>query len=127
MRFAGALEKWRVRHGEMASGIGDDFGAFHIPGPNGQDLFIVASPGEANEEIPWEHVSVSLKNRCPNWIEMCFIKDLFWEPEDVVMQLHVARSEWISFHPFCLHLWRPLNEKIPLPPSIAVGPKEVIR
>ena len=25
----------------------------------------------------WEHVSVSLRNRCPTWDEMCLVKDIF--------------------------------------------------
>jgi len=62
-----------------------------------------------------------LKNRCPRWDEMCFVKDLFWDAEETVMQLHPPKSMWINNHPFCLHLFRPLNETIPLPPPISVG------
>jgi len=28
-----------------------------------------------------EHVSVSLEKHCPNWQEMYFVKDLFWDEE----------------------------------------------
>lgn len=56
---------------------------------------------------------------------MCKVKDLFWEPEDWVVQYHPAKSEYISNHPGCLHLWQPLNEKLPTPPSIMVGFKEL--
>jgi hypothetical protein len=35
-------------------------------------LRVIASDGEG-----WEHVSVSLANRCPTWDEMCFIKGVF--------------------------------------------------
>ena len=35
------------------------------------------------------------------------------------------KSQWINNHPFCLHLWRPLRDNIPLPPQIAVGLKEL--
>jgi hypothetical protein len=55
----------------------------------------------------WDHVSVSLANRCPTWEEMDFIKRLFWEDEEVVMQLHVHSKEKVNLHPNCLHLWRP--------------------
>lgn len=116
-----ALEKGRWRKGPYGSNPGDDFGAFEIDGPCNQRLKILASPGDANENIPWEHVSVSCMNRCPNWAEMCYVKDIFWDLEDTVMQLHVPKSQWINQHPYCLHLWRPLKEGIPLPPSIAVG------
>lgn len=121
MRINPALELGRWRTGEWGSSTGDDFGAFEIDGPCGATLKIIASPGDANEDVPWEHVSVSTRNRCPNWTEMCFVKDLFWEPEETVMQLHPPRSQWINQHPYCLHLWRPLNAEIPLPPRIAVG------
>jgi hypothetical protein len=120
MRFPAELEQWRIRNGDYASSTGNDFGAFIIPGPNGRDLRIIASPGDADESIPWEHVSVSLPNRCPNWPEMCFVKNLFWEEEETVMQLHPPKSRWINNHNFCLHLWRPLYLGIPLPPQVAV-------
>ena len=118
-------DKFRIRNGEYGSNPGDDFGAFQIPGPCGRDLMVLASPGDADEDIAWEHVSVSLKNRCPNWEEMDFIKRLFWDDEEAVMQLHPPRSKWINNHPYCLHLWRPTKEQIPLPPEIAVGVKQL--
>ena len=114
-------DEFRIRYGELSSTPGDDFGAFLIPGPCGRDLRVIASPGDAVEGIPWEHVSVSLPTRCPNWEEMDFIKRLFWDDEEAVMQLHPPRSKWINNHPYCLHLWRPTKQEIPLPPEIAVG------
>ena len=125
MRFDPCIEKWRLHDGAYGSSLGDDFGAFVIPGPCGRDLRVIASPGNAHEEIPWEHVSVSLPTRCPNWPEMCFIKRLFWSPDEVVMQIHPPESEYVNNHNFCLHMWRPLKAEIPLPPSIAVGLKEL--
>ena len=118
------LDPCRILNGPLGSQPGDDFGAFEIHGPCGRELRIIATSG--TDEIPWEHVSVSLPNRCPNWEEMCFVKDLFWEPEETVMQLHPPKSEWINQHPYCLHLWRPFPAigKIPLPPGIAVGIKK---
>lgn len=124
MRIDPRLEVGRVRAGFYGSNPGDDFGAFVIK-YRGETLRIIASPGDANEEIPWEHVSVSLKNRCPHWEEMCFVKELFWDSEETVMQLHPPKSSWINNHAFCLHLWRPVKQEIPLPPSIAVGYKEL--
>lgn len=115
------LEQGRLLTGAWGSPHGADFGAFNVNGPCGTVLRILASPGDANKEIPWEHVSVSCERRCPNWQEMCFVKDLFWEAEEAVMQLHPPRSQWINQHPYCLHLRRPTESEIPLPPSIAVG------
>ncbi len=123
MKFHPDLENWRWREGEYASLPGEDFGAFVIPGPCGRDLRVIASSGDESLGILWEHVSVSLPNRCPNWPEMDFIKRLFWDDEEAVMQLHPPRSRWINNHPYCLHMWRPTKEQIPLPPDDAVGDK----
>jgi hypothetical protein len=82
-------------------------------------IHIIASDGGG-----WEHVSASYPNRCPTWDEMCAVKDIFWDPEDVVMQLHPARSQHVNIHDFCLHLWRKTyGEPIPVPPSYMVGPR----
>lgn len=96
---------------------GDGFGIFEYPiGKN--PLKIIVGNGDG-----WEHVSVSLPNRCPTWAEMCIVKDLFWKPEECVMQLHPPASEHVNCHPYCLHLWRPtIGPEIPRPPSIMVGP-----
>jgi hypothetical protein len=124
MRLSPEVEKHRLRSGPYGSDPGDQFGAFQVPGPHGRSLLVIASSGDAALGIEWEHVSVSLTNRCPNWIEMCFIKSLFWDDEETVMQLHPPKSKWISNHPHCLHMWRPTKETIPLPPDITVGIKE---
>jgi len=98
----------------------------------GWELVIIASDGgdgEVPEADGWEHVSVhcankSGKSRTPTWREMCFVKDTFWESEDVVFQLHPRRSVYVNLHPNTLHLWRSRNQPIPEPPAILVGPKE---
>ena len=117
------VEAWRVQDGPYKSYTGDDYGAFHIPGPNNRTLRVIASSGLIDPDIPCDLVSVSTTGRCPNWPEMCFIKDLFFDEEETVMQLHPPRSQWINNHEYCLHLWRPLDGSIPLPPAIAVGIK----
>jgi len=107
-------------------------GCFEVASPEpGWTLEIIASDGEG-----WEHVSVhaskghdsrliggrsTLRSRTPSWVEMTFVKDLFWDDEDVVMQLHPRRSEYVNMHPHTLHLWRPTAATIPTPPSILVG------
>lgn len=75
----------------------------------------------------WEHVSVSTSVRCPTWDEMCFVKSLFWDPEDAVFQIHPPRSEYVSNHPYCLHLWRPIGIELPRPPLTTVGPASSIK
>jgi hypothetical protein len=60
-----------------------------------------------SDGMGWDHVSVSLATRCPTWEEMCWVKDVFFDDHEVVMQLHPAKSNYVNQHPFCLHLWRP--------------------
>lgn len=92
----------------------DDGGAFIIP-CRGRDLMVIASYGAG-----WDHVSVSLANRTPNWQEMSYVKSLFWNENECVMQLHVAKSDHINIHNHCLHLWRPQKQEIPIPPKFMV-------
>ena len=119
--------EFRVRGGPLSTDDYDgNMGAFLIP-YNGIILQCIADFG--SEEIPFEHVSVTilLKNRktqIPNCDEMCKAKDYFCGEEDVVMQLHPKKSEYVNQHPHVLHLWRPYNKEIPTPPSIAVGIKK---
>lgn len=78
-------------------------------------LTVIASDGN-----DWDHVSVSLPNRCPNWNEMNHIKDLFFEEPECVMQLHPPKNNYVNIHPYCLHLWKPQKENIPTPPLYMV-------
>ena len=110
-------EAYRIKVGPMASNSSyGNNGCFLVP--NKPDLFCIASDGGG-----WEHVSVSLikQKRTPTWDEMCAIKDLFWGPEDVVVQYHPRRSEYVNLHPYCLHLWRQVGTAVETPPKFMVG------
>lgn len=113
-------DQYRVRKGPMASDASaGNNGAFFIPrNKSTVPLKVIASDG-----LQWEHVSVSLPDRSPTWEEMCTIKNLFWDPEDVVIQYHPAHSDYINNHPYCLHLWRPVNQSLPVPDPLMVGSK----
>jgi hypothetical protein len=54
---------------------------------------------------------------------MCWVKNLFWEEHEMCVQYHPPKSEYVNCHPHVLHLWKPINMTIPLPPSLLVGPK----
>lgn len=87
---------------------------------NGRSLFCVASDGGG-----WEHVSVSPCNRkrntYPTWEEMSAIKDIFFNPDECVIEYHPPKSEYVNNYPYCLHLWRPNDgTAIPMPPKILV-------
>ena len=82
-------------------------------------LHVLASDG-----LEWEHVSVSMPDRCPSWNQMCFIKDMFWDEDDTVIQIHPPKKEYVNHHKYCLHLWRKCdtNDYVDVPDSILVGP-----
>lgn len=68
---------------------------------------------------PWEHVSVSAST-VPTWAEMCWVKNLFWHPDEWVVQFHPAESSYVNDHARTLHLWRPVGVAIPTPPQECV-------
>lgn len=117
------INRFSGEHSLSTSTFDGNNGLFLIK--NGSDYFqCIASDG-----LGWEHVSVTIrtKNRqvysTPNWEEMCLIKNLFWDENDTVIQYHPAKSEYVNNHPFVLHLWRPTEEKLPIPNSLLVGIK----
>ena len=111
------LNEYRIENGELGSNDeAGNTGAFLIPFQP-FTLRVIASDG-----MGWEHGSLSLPKRTPHWREMCFIKDVFWDGEDVVIQYHPKKSEYVNRHENCLHLWRPvLDDPIPTPPKELVG------
>lgn len=111
------------------------------PGSGNNGFFIVPHPKVKNyvlscmasDGLGWNHVSVTVSAlnkqpaRCPTWSEMCYIKDLFWHKDDCVIQYHPPESEYVNNHPFCLHLWQPIEIPLPIPDSLLVGIKAKIK
>jgi len=112
----------------------DADGIYLIPHPTTDDYFynIVFSTG-----MGWEHLSVSLRKlisrtrrtfsqvqRCPTWPEMCFLKNLFWDPHEATVQFHPAMADYVNNHEFVLHIWRPIVVGFPVPDPIMVGLKD---
>lgn len=97
--------------------IGDD-GIKGFISVNRIDMSFVASWGGG-----WDHVSVSPLNRktIPTWDMMCKVKDIFFKPEEAVIQIHPPKDEYVNNMPNCLHLWRCRYKEMVLPPSCFVG------
>ena len=112
-------EQFRVRTGPGRSDAScGNNGHFFITSLKfNRALAVIASDG-----FGWEHVSVSTYDRCPTWEEMCHVKKLFWDPDDVVIQLHPAEKNYVNNHPYTLHLWRKAgtNDFVELPPPCLV-------
>lgn len=117
------IEKFRIKSGQLGSdkSFGNN-GAFayilHAQTYKKIPATIIVSDG-----MGWEHVSISLKDRTPTWEEMCAIKDLLWDEEDLVVQYHPPKSEYVNVAVNCLHLWRQFEGEFPAPPSLLVGKK----
>ena len=112
-----ALDRYRQSAKNIWGWAGDGTcGAFAIPSKiDGQPLVVIAS-----SEGDWDHVSVSRRNRCPNWAEMEQIALMFFRPEETAIQFHIPPTDHINTHPNCLHWWRPQQADLPRPPSIFV-------
>lgn len=116
-------EEYRVKTGAMASSFHD--------GNNGHFMIPLMTKGKqrikrvfsiiASDGLEWDHVSVSLPDRCPTWEEMCYFKKLFWGANVQVIQFHPPESEYINNHPYCLHLWKPQKSTIAFPHKLLVG------
>ena len=122
MRNLNELNGFRVKERfvlEQFGSYGDkDNGMFMIPYLLvDEKLKCIASNGAG-----WDHVSISIEgnNRTPSWAEMEFVKRAFFNPTEVVVQLHVAEEDHLSIHPHVLHLWRKHDFIQPLPPKMFV-------
>lgn len=115
------VERGRVIAGPLASRkeYGAN-GAFFLDTPEGVRMQVIVSNGGG-----WDHVSVCPRNRkrTPTWEEMHYIKTLFFEPEETVIQYHPAQSRYINNHDYVLHLWKPQDAAVPTPPEWMVGIK----
>lgn len=98
---------------------GDLAGAFVVPSDSaaGMPMLRMVSSGPIDYigSEGWEHVSVSLENRCPTWDEMCQVKSMFWRDDECVIQFHPPEKDYVRTHPYVLHLWKP-PYPTPLPP-----------
>ncbi|MGL5433773.1 MAG: DUF7694 domain-containing protein [Lachnospiraceae bacterium] len=68
----------------------------------------------------WEHVSIAPTGRTPTWDEMCKVKNMFWHEDETVIQYHPASSDYVNLSKTCLHLWKPIDQKLLIPPQIFV-------
>ncbi len=113
-----SLEKFRVKRGPLASNAryGNN-GAFLIRCPETKRSLLVI----VSDQGGWEHASVSIMasepaDQTPSWNEMVYVKNFFWEPAECVVQYHPPKNEYVNIYPGALHLWKPIDQEIPMPP-----------
>ena len=87
------LLSMEVKHPILGTlGCGKE-GAFKIPSPVHKrlELMVICSSGGG-----WDHVSVSLGHRCPNWEEISHIKELFFEDNETVVQFFPKKENKVK-------------------------------
>lgn len=108
---------------EKKNGFGGS--VFPIEYKNGKAKIVQDYDKVLNFMFSWacgfEHLSVSTTVKTPTWEQMCKMKDIFWNEDEVCMQLHPAKENYVNNMPYCLHIWRPINKEIPTPPNLMVG------
>src|SRR5512137_266242 len=118
------VEAGRIQQGPLASTVRDgNNGVFRLQlATSGRLVRCIVSDGKG-----WEHVSVMplRGSGTLSWEEMTEVKDLFWEPEETVFQFHPPRSQYVNNASQVLHLWRPTDQPIALPPTWMVGSRKL--
>jgi hypothetical protein len=83
---------------------------------NGRDWQQAGMPGE-----PWEHVSISKEfGILSTYLERKWVRETFWEDEETVIEFWPPKSKFVNINPGVLHLWRPTETVIPMPPERCV-------
>lgn len=49
------------------------------------------------------------------------MKEIFWGDDEVCVEYHPKKEDYINLHPHCLHIWKEVGKKFATPPSIFVG------
>lgn len=118
------LNPYRLTSGPLASTVMNGInGVFIVPCPLRRFRLCCLS----SDQLGWEHVSVSVVakdgfkvNRVPSYEELMHVRDLFWKPEEWVVQYFPAKEEHVNVHPYTLHLWRTPAQAMPTPPKLFV-------
>ena len=109
-RFLRRTEGLKVRQANYAHGDGE----VEINGWRGTVVWTT--------EGGWDHVSVSPYDPdiTPSWDDMCRLKDMFFDEDETVIQFHPSKKEYVNIMKNCLHLWKPNQYNLALPPSASI-------
>ena len=77
-------------------------------------LRVMISGGVYGDGRRWLHLSVSHRERVPDWDELKAVKSEFMGDRAHAVQVFPPKDQWVNDHPYCLHLWHCLDGE-PLP------------
>ena len=98
----------------IAEGVATYRGEIQFKGDKRTFIFIMSMNEPIGKQC-WEHVSVHIagtKDQLPAWSDMCKVKDIFWNKDEEVHQLHPSEKCYIHEtmgYQNILHLWRPVG------------------
>lgn len=106
-----ALFDARLPRGWMAVKEGIDGRAYQNKSAG---LIVISSVGNYDGRW-WQHVSVSRRSRMPTYDDLALVKRLFVGEHAMALQVFPKASDHVNLHPYCLHLWSPVDGESPLP------------
>lgn len=71
---------------------------------------VIASTGAG-----WDHVSVAGEYVIPTHEVVSAVKEKFFNSDEYAIEIHPKKAEYINNHSRCLHIWRPTEQKLPVP------------
>lgn len=95
-------------------------GFFILPNPRTmKGMYILI---QADNLQGWEHISIAIpsENRWPTIEELNWIREFFWDTDERLVQFHGKLKK----NEFCIHLWKPIDQELPVPPSFMAGTKQ---
>jgi hypothetical protein len=119
-------ERFRVATGSLRTTYADgNYGVFEMLNTKSEKLICIAADADTTG---WQHVSCYViyvsngrpKRKIPSWSDMCYVKSVFWDDEDCVVQYHLPKSQYVNDNPYVLHLWRSALQEMPMPPKECV-------
>lgn len=115
--------RWRLKQGQQIGRreVPAELVSSETDGWNGD--FLVPLEGQLwhvriSDGLGWRHLSVTNAQRAatiPGWSVMCRLKELFFDDDSWAVQFHPPKVDSINDHPYCLHLWEPLDAELPKP------------
>ena len=78
--------------------------------PRNSRLMVIASGMTEADGKRWVHISYSRPTRMPSYDDLCLVKDRFIGADRRAISVHPPRSEHVSLHAWCLHLWHCIDD-----------------
>ncbi len=73
-------------------------------------LTVLVSAEVHEDDRRWAHASLSKKGQLPTWQDLKVVKNLFFGPDKLVMQVLPPQDEYVNLHETTLHLWHCIDE-----------------